>query len=107
MERLATKLIIKNRNDIRTANACEGFHSRLIKMFYSHHPNISVLIDALLEIQDISYLRMTSTRRGYQRPSDKEKQQYTQELVNKYVSGTLTRYEFVKYVSAKFLPTVI
>jgi len=48
---------------IRTTNACETFHSKLNRMFYHAHPHIFSLVDVLLEVQNLSYLKMRTRRR--------------------------------------------
>jgi len=50
-----------DRNQIRTTNACEAFDSKLNAMFYHAHPHIFQLIEALFEMQNMSYLKMQST----------------------------------------------
>jgi hypothetical protein len=47
-------------NVIRTTNACEGFHAKLNRMFYHKRPHIFLVLDASLEVQEFSTVKMRS-----------------------------------------------
>lgn len=88
----------------RTTNACEAFHSVLNKMFYHCHPNIFLLADAFLEVQESSYGKMLSrTDRGLPRATV-EKQVFIQNAMDEYEEGLIDKKAFVKQVSRTFLP---
>jgi len=81
---------------VRTTNACEAFHSKLNGMFYHAHPHIFILIKALLEVQNLAYLKMRNPARGIVHPK--------QAIIADFDDGKLTRYEFVALLALKFQP---
>jgi hypothetical protein len=87
----------------RTTNACESFSSRLNAMFYHSHPNIFLLVDALLEIQEEAVTKMLSV--GNKRPykSSTVKEAFIQCVMNELESGEIDTREYVKKLSRKFI----
>jgi len=55
---------------IHITNACEDFHSHLNNMFHYAHPDIFSLGEVLLEVQDISYLKMRTKPATSLNPKD-------------------------------------
>ena len=88
---------------IRTTNACEAFHSKVNSMFYHAHPDIFSLIDALMEIQEVSYLKMRNPPRTIITPSGTILESYMLKLRQQEI----TRFDFVHDLSRKFLPIKI
>lgn len=87
-----------NAESIRTTNACEAFHSKLNRMFYHSHPHIFSLIDALLEVQNFTYLKMRNPPKVTTHP----KQAVIEEHMKLLDDGNITRYEFVQALARKF-----
>ena len=87
----------------RTTNAYEAMHARLNGMLYNGHPNIFVLMDALLDIQERAYAKMLSTETTKQRKGSKEKEAFIREVMNEYEGGGIDTREFVKKLSRKYL----
>lgn len=95
----------KYSNEIsRTTNACEGFHGRLNGMFYQAHPNIYLLIDGLLEVQERAYTKMISTDVTKKRNESIAKENFIADVMYEFESGTIDIYDYVKKISRKFLP---
>jgi len=88
----------------RTTNACEGFHARLNGMFYYAHPDVHLLSDALLEIQERSYSKMLSVHFTKQRKRSSAKEASIQQFMDDYEDGKIHIIDYVKKVSRKFLP---
>lgn len=88
---------------VRTTNSCESYHSRLNRRFYSPHPNIFNFIDELLEVQSETQIKLRSTNQKKKSTLDKE--QNLREQMTKYANNYITRFEFIKSVSMKFLPS--
>lgn len=88
----------------RTTNACESLHSRLNSMFYHAHPNIFVLTDALLEIQERSYTKMLSVNVTQQRKESADKEAFIRNVMTELEKGEINTAEYVKKLSRKFLP---
>lgn len=59
-----------------TTNACESFHGHLGKHFNTPHPNIHVFVDALLNIQRLSYIQMNKNGGRVRARTGKTKQYY-------------------------------
>ena len=41
-----------------TTNGAESYHSHLNQQFYTHHPNIFVLLDTLVKLQNETYVKI-------------------------------------------------
>jgi len=87
----------------RTTNSCEAFHSKLNNLFISSHPNIYNFIDVIKDIQSETYIKIRSNRQRKSRQII-EKENYIREKMVEYNNKLLTRFEYVKAVSFKFLP---
>ena len=85
---------------IRTTTACEAFHSKLNRMFYHTHPHIFSLVDVLLEVQNLSYLKMQNPPKIAAHP----KQEVIAAEMKKLDDGVIDRYAFVKTLARKFQP---
>ena len=72
-------------------------------MFYHAHPNIYLLIYALLEVQERAYAKMLSVSTKKKFKSSSEKEHFIEEAMMEFESGDIDRREFVKKVS---LPNV-
>ena len=88
---------------IRTTNACEALNSKLNSMFYHSHPHIFLLIDALLEIQDMSYMKMRSPGNAKTDP----KESIIKEYMTRLEQREIDRVTFVHDLSRKFMPKKI
>lgn len=88
----------------RTTNACESFNAKLNGMFYSAHPNIFKLLDALLEVQCEVYTKMFDVHRPRRRKDVLQKEHDVGVLMTRRETGDLSRLEFLRRVSFKFLP---
>ncbi|KAE9542890.1 hypothetical protein AGLY_002801, partial [Aphis glycines] len=86
---------------VRTTNSCESYHSRLNRRFYSPHPNIFNFIDELLEVQSETQIKLRSKNQKKKTTLDKE--QNLRKQMTKYTSNVITRFEFIKSISMKFL----
>lgn len=86
----------------RTTNGCESYHKELNSMFYTPKPNISLFVEALLDVQIDVYIKMRST--GKRRKEILEKEELLKNYMLLLQSGSLSRFEFVRNVSRKFLP---
>lgn len=73
-------------------------------MFYHGHPHIYALIDALLELQERAYIKMNSVITTKKLKRSAEKEQFIQDAMTQFELGTMTKREFVKTLSRKFLP---
>ena len=90
-------------HQIRTTNACEAFNSKLNSMFYHAHPHVFLLMEALLEIQDMSYLKMRSSANVNVDP----KETIIAEYMDRLDSGDIGRLTFVHDLARKFQPPKI
>lgn len=86
----------------RTTNSCESYHAKLNASISASHPNIFVLIEMLLEIQSEIYVSLRSS--ATQSKKTVEKENFLREKMLSFTSGELTRLNFVKEVSFKFIP---
>ena len=84
----------------RTTNVCEGFHSRLNKMFNSPHPNIFHLADTLKTLSE-TYIKLGGKSAP---PKVNAKEKFLQEQIDEFNNGRITRLQFVKRVCFKMLP---
>lgn len=74
-------------------------------MFYSAHPNIFQFIDVLKNVQKETYIKQRSIHViKNRRMMVCEKENYLRQNMAKYESGQLTRFDYIKKVSFKFLP---
>ncbi len=69
-----------NAHQIRITNVCEAFNSKHYGMFYHSHPHIFILIEALLEVQEMSYLKMRSPGDMKTHPKETIISEYTSPL---------------------------
>ena len=90
----------------RTTNACESFNSHLNGMFYHGHPNVFLLIDGLLEIQESAYTKMLSVDSSKQRKRSALREVFIREIMDELEGGVIDKGQFVKKLSRKFLPAV-
>jgi hypothetical protein len=88
----------------RATNSCESFHSHLNSSFYAAHPNIFIFTDTLLQVQRETYAKIADIRKQKQRSDSVKKETFIVELMTRRDSHELSRLDFVKRVSYKFLP---
>jgi len=88
---------------IRTTNACEGVNAKLNGMFCHKHPHIFLVLDAFLEVQDFSYIQMRSQPSNHGDVNET----FLEDQFTQLREGKISRFQFVKSVSRKFLPTKI
>ena len=92
----------RNSTSCRTTNACESFHSKFNKQFNcSKHPNIFAFVEGLLDIQIDSVIAMNSVSEPV-RPRKKyqDKLHHSDSYIQLYITGQITRAEYVKKVSS-------
>lgn len=89
---------------IRTTNSCESFHSKFNSMFYTSKPNIFQWLEALKNVQCDIYIKLRSSLKP--RKEKLEKEEFLQQKMFLYKNGALSRLDFVKEVSYKFLPKI-
>lgn len=94
-------------SNLRTTNACEAFHSKIKESFYHAHPNIYKLIDTLQELQNMTYVKITTAHAEKNRRHESEKEKFINEMMMKLQQADITVYEYVRGVSRKFLPPKI
>lgn len=92
----------------RTTNACESFHSRFNKSFYSPHPNIFQFVDSLLNFQSEVYVKINTSNKFQKvvRRTVKLKQDYLEVKINNYKQNLIDRLTFIKSVSFKYAPNM-
>jgi hypothetical protein len=73
-------------------------------MFYHAHPNMFILIDALLEIQERGYTKMLSENVTKRRKESAQKEDFIRAVMAELEDGTICTAEHVKKLSRKFLP---
>ena len=88
----------------RTTNSCESFHAKLNSLFYTSHPNIYIFIDALKEIQSNTYIQIRSKELCKKSKHNIEKENILREQMTKYKNNEISRLQFIKLVSLKYLP---
>jgi len=88
----------------RTTNARESLHSKLTNMVYHSHPNIYIPMEVLMEIQDLTPMKINSVNDKMMRKPSRERKKFIQNLMVQRESDSITRLKFVKDVSRKFLP---
>lgn len=89
----------------RTTNSCEAFHSKFNGMFYSAKPNIYKFIDVLKNVQKDTYIKIRSSSHIKKiRREVCEKQEFLRKQMIKYDVNEITRFDYIKTVSFKFLP---
>ena len=92
----------------RTTNSCEAFHSKFNGMLYSAHPNIYKFIDVLKNVQKDTYIKIRSSGQIKKiRREIYEKREFLRKQMIKYDVNEITRFDYVKTVSFKFLPNNI
>lgn len=89
----------------RTTNSCESFHAKLNGSFYKSHPNIYHLTEVLLDIQTDTYIKCRSKACRSQKKMC-EKEEFIRKEMTKLERAEITRFQYVKHLSFKFLPKV-
>jgi len=67
------------------------------------HPNIFNFIDELLEVQSETQIKLRSTNQ--KKKSMLNKEQNPRKQMTKYTSNVVTRFELIKSILMKFLPS--
>jgi hypothetical protein len=88
----------------RTTNSCESFHSHFNSSFYAAHPNIFIFTDTLLRVQCETYAKIVDIRKQKRRSDSLKKEAAIARLMTRRDSHELSRFDFLKRVSYKFLP---
>ena len=82
-----------------------SFHAHFNALLYSAHPNIFVLVSALQEVQNETYIKMRSvTTRRLKKSATVKKEDFISSKIGQYRANLISRIEFVSSVSYKFLP---
>jgi len=74
-------------------------------MFYNAHPNIFQFIDTLKRLQTDIYIKQRSTHSKSRTTSIINKEQFLKQAMADFQSKKISRFEFIKPLSFKFLPT--
>lgn len=89
---------------MRTTNACESFHAHFNSKFHSAKPNLYHFIEVLKTVQIDDYIKI---RRGQNKwKLILLKENFIEEKMMEKILGKINRFEFVKALSFKFLPTI-
>ena len=87
----------------RTNNSSESFHSHYNEQFYSHHPNIYIVIDVIKKNQATTYVKMRSLDMpAAVTKQEKEKMDFVIEKCQLYVRGDITRSQYIRCVAYKY-----
>jgi hypothetical protein len=90
----------------RTTNSCEAFYKKFNGKFYSNHLNIYKFIDVLKNVQKDTYIKIrSSNQRKKIRREICEKQEFLRKQMIKYDVNEITRFDYIKTVLFKFLPS--
>lgn len=92
----------------RTTNACESFHSKFNASFYCSHPNIFQFLEVLKDIQIDTYIKIQSAhqeKKVYRRIFH-ERQKFIDNKIEELKKNQISKFDFVKCLSYKFLPNV-
>ena len=87
--------------------ACESYHSHLRNTYTAAHPNIFVYVTGRQQIQNDVYIIdfVLLVRTPYcSTKHDIEKRLFVQKYNNLYHAQSITRLEYLRHVSYKFLP---
>ena len=86
----------------RSTNSCESFHGKFKEMFSSPHPNIFIFVQVLLELEEEVYILLQSeikiSSRSILNNNYKKHIAFLNRTLNKYRSGEITRFDYVKKV---------
>ncbi|KAF0709816.1 FLYWCH-type domain-containing protein [Aphis craccivora] len=83
----------------KTTNNAESFHKHYNSQFYTPHPHIHQVIDILMQIQSETDLKINSIKNNvinYKRKETVHKEEYLQDMWNKYKNKTIDRLTFIK-----------
>lgn len=86
-----------------TTNCCESFHGKLNSEFTSAHPNIFLFMETLKSIQCETYVKLRSVNKRNKTKKQQKAQDYIKKCMEDYKNKTITRVEYVKKVSFKFM----
>jgi len=74
-------------------------------MFYTAHPNIYQFLEVLKKVQIDTYIKMRSSEIMKKRNCIILKDKFIKDKMNEKNAGIINRFDFVKLMSYKFLPT--
>ena len=77
--------------EIRTTNGAESYHFHQNQQFYTHHPNIFVLMDTLVKLPNETYVKV----RGMSVDFTKTDSKFALEAEADLRIGEISRLEFV------------
>ena len=83
---------------VRTTNAAEAFHRHIKQIVKTPHPNIYILANNLLEIQEETYIKLQSQSKSPNVLKD------AIQLFYRYSNGGLNRLQYLKRICFKYLP---
>ncbi|KAF0707088.1 FLYWCH-type domain-containing protein [Aphis craccivora] len=93
-----------NGNPKMTNNA-ESFHKHYNSQFYTPHPHIHQVIYIFMQIQSETDLKINSIKNNVMNYKIKEtvhKEEYLQDMWNKYKNKTINRLTYIKNIGNKF-----
>nr|CAI5865114.1 unnamed protein product [Callosobruchus analis] len=96
-------------NIFRTTKTCESFHSKFKRENLSPYPNIHSFVKVLTEMQTDTSIKLNSIKRHEKKYIRREtllKQQFIQSKIMQLNRHEISRYNFVKCVSYKFVSVV-
>jgi len=73
-------------------------------MYYSSHPNIFQFTEVIKNLQCDVYIKIRNS--GQLSKKTREKHLFLSQKLNAYKNGQISRFEFIKTVSFKFLPSM-
>jgi len=76
-------------------------------MFYTAHPNIYQFLEVLKNVQIEPYIKMRSSEIMKKRNCIILKETFIKNKMNEKNAGIINRFDFVKLMSHKFLPTQV
>ena len=84
-------------NKRRTTNGLEAFHMHLYKQFYTSHPSIFVLLDVLLKLQTVTYIKIRNIHTAApERREDREKVSRMIELYRKLSNNEISTLHYLR-----------
>lgn len=89
----------------RTTNACESFHAKFSKCFYSAHPHIFQFISVLLDFQCEIYIKIRSITCNFKKlfsAQTKANKIFLDKYIQMLNAKEISNIEFVKIIANRF-----
>lgn len=88
----------------RKTNNCRPFHAKLNGSFHTSHPTIYNFVTVLKEIQYDVYIKIRITEGRKETKKYSGERNISQRTNGKIINNSISRFNFVKSLSCKFLP---